>query len=586
MLQELCIENLALFERAQIAFGPGLNVITGETGAGKSLLIDALELLLGERPKASLVRKGANEARVEGRFVLPLEALEEARMAQWLANSVPALLEELKEASGEDRELLLTRAVSAEGRSRAWINHRPATAKALRELAGFLVEIHGQNEHQKLLETEEQSRLLDDFGQLSDKLSAYRKARAQWLSLCQELQAFEERTRLRGEREDLLRFQARELAQAKPSAEEFENLRTERELLRNAAAIARAFSGLSDELSEGEGNALARITRAERVLENWEERLPAARSALGNLREARAQLEEASVALARISEAGDASPERLDEIEERLVLLENLQRKYRCDAAGLVQRQQELEGELSAIESASEDFATLGQRVSEALALVVSHAAELGEARRALRPKLEKSVKASLADLGLERARFEVRIEQRTRADLHTPNASEARTRALEDQRLYGPDGADAVEFLLAANPGEDAQPLAKVASGGEAARIMLALRTALALRTSIPTLIFDEVDSGVGGRLGPKVGEHLRALGSKHQVLCVTHMPAIAALAAKHFRVEKQVVSGRTRTQVGALSGQARVEEIADMIAGGAAHASARAEAERLLRG
>lgn len=586
MLQELCIENLALFERAQIQFGPGLNVITGETGAGKSLLIDALELLLGERPRASLVRKGATEARVEGRFVVPRTALEEERVVRWIEACVPALQEELREQTGDERELLLTRSLSAEGRSRAWVNHRPATAKVLRELAGFLVEIHGQNEHQKLLERDEQARLLDGFGNLEPKLAAYREVRSTWLRAVEELSEFETRARTRAEREDLLRFQASELSAAKLSAGEFEELQGERELLRNAAAISRAFGGLAEELSEGDGNALGRLVRAERVLEAWEERLPAARSALAQLREARANLEEASVAIARLCEGGEGSPLRLDSIEERLVQLESLQRKYRCDINGLIARAAELERELKGIETAGEDFAALRESVRGLREAVGLKAEELGKARRALRARLEKAVRSSLGELGLERARFEVRIEKRARPDLHSPNLPEERTRELEDLRLFAPDGADEIEFLLAANPGEDAQPLAKVASGGEAARIMLALRTALALRMSIPTLIFDEVDSGVGGRLGPKVGEHLRALGARHQVLCVTHMPAIAALADRHFKVEKEVTGNRTRTKIGLLEGKARVEEVADMIAGGSAHASARAEAERLLRG
>jgi|694.fasta_scaffold08836_11 DNA repair protein RecN (Recombination protein N) len=586
MLQELCIENLALIERAQIPFGPGLNVITGETGAGKSLLIDALELLLGERPKASLVRKGAPEARVEGRFVVPREAVEEERVLRWMRASVPALLEELEQQAGEEREILLTRTLHVEGRSKAWVNHRPATARVLRELAGFLVEVHGQNEHQKLLETDEQARLLDGFGNLELKLAGYREARAVWLRACEQLSEFEQRSRTRAEREDLLRFQAGELTKARLSPGEFEDLQGERELLRNSAAVARAFGGLAEELSEGEGNALGRIVRAERVLENWEERLPAARAALAQLREARAHLEEASVAIARLCEGGEGSPERLDAIEERLVELENLQRKYRCDVAGLLARTAELERELRAIETAGEDFAALRESVKALREAVRLKAEDLGKARRSLCTRLEKAVRASLAELGLERARFEVRIEKRARPDLQSPNLPEEKTRELEDVRLFGPDGADAIEFLLAANPGEDAQPLAKVASGGEAARIMLALRTALALRMSIPTLIFDEVDSGVGGRLGPRLGEHLRALGARHQVLCVTHMPAIAAVAHRHFKVEKDVVANRTRTRVSPLEGEARVEEIADMIAGGSAHASARAEAQRLLGG
>jgi len=557
MLQELCIENLALFERAEVAFGPGLNVITGETGAGKSLLIDALELLLGERPRASLVRKGAAEARVTGRFLVP---------------------------AAEERELVLSRSLSADGRTRAWIDDRPATARVLRELAAELVEVHGQSEHQRLFQPAEQTRLLDEFGALQPQLANYRKARTEWLALREELSGFEQRARDRAEREDLLRFQARELAQARPSAVEDAALRNERELLRHAAGIASDLGALVGELSEDDGSALERLRHAERVLERWESKLSAAGPCAEEIRAALAHLEEATAALARLVAGSESSPERLEAVEERLARLEELQRKYRTDSAGLELRAAEAARELAALGTQAQDFEDLRARSAAAFAVLEGAAAQLGKARRALRARLEKAVRTSLAELGLQRASFEVRVEPRARPDLHSPNAAEQRTRELEDERRFGSDGADEVAFLLAANPGEDLQPLARVASGGEAARIMLALRTALALRQTIPTLVFDEIDAGVGGRLGPKVGEHLRALGKQHQVLCVSHLPAIAALAERHFKVEKSVQGGRTRTGVELLAGQARVEEIADMIAGGAAHATARAEARRLL--
>jgi DNA repair protein RecN (Recombination protein N) len=557
MLQELCIENLALFERADVAFGPGLNVITGETGAGKSLLIDALELLLGERPRASLVRKGAAEARVTGRFLV---------------------------TAGEEQELVLSRSLSADGRTRAWIDDRPATARALRELAAQWVEIHGQNEHQRLFQSAEQTRLLDEFGALGPKAAAYREARAAWLALRGELAEFEARARDRAEREDLLAFQARELAEARPSASEHAELTGERELLRHAAGIAAQLGALVQELSEEDGSALERLRRAERVLGQWEGKLSAAAPCAEELRAALAHLEEASAGIRRLVEGSESSPERLEQVEERLARLEELQRKYRTDVAGLEARAVQAQRELAAIGTAQQDIEALRARTAEALLELERRAAELGKARRALRARLEKAVRASLAELGLERAGFEVRVEARARVDLHSPNASAQRTRELEDERRFGADGSDEVAFLLAANPGEDLQPLARVASGGEAARIMLALRTALALRQTIPTLVFDEVDAGVGGRLGPRVGEHLRALGKEHQVLCVSHLPAIAALAERHFKVVKRVQGGRTRTGVELLADEARVEEIADMIAGGSAHATARAEARRLL--
>ncbi len=338
------------------------------------------------------------------------------------------------------------------------------------------------------------------------------------------------------------------------------------------------------ELSEEEGSALERLKRAERVLEQWEARLTAAAPCAEEIRAALVHLEEATAALARLVSGSESSPQRLEEVEQRLARLEELQRKYRTDVAGLESRALEAARELAALGTQAQDFEALRARCAASRAELESAAAALGKARRALRSRLEKAVCASLAELGLESARFEVRVQPRTRPDLHSPNASAERTRDLEDERRFGADGADEVAFLLSANPGEDLQPLARVASGGEAARIMLALRTALALRQTIPTLVFDEVDAGVGGRLGPKVGEHLRALGKEHQVLCVSHLPAIAALAERHFKVVKTIEGGRTRTLVEQLAGNARIEEIADMIAGGAAHATARAEARRLL--
>jgi DNA repair protein RecN (Recombination protein N) len=405
MLLELCIENLALFERAEVAFGPGLNVITGETGAGKSLLIDALELLLGERPRASLVRKGEAEARVTGRFVVPAGALPE----EWREEG--------------ERELVLARALSAEGRTRAWIDHRPATARVLRELAALLVEVHGQNEHQRLFQPAEQLRLLDEFGALEPQAAAYRQARAAWLALRAELAGFEARARERAEREDLLAFQARELAEARPSAEEYAALGSERELLRHAAGIASQLGALVQELAEEDGSALERLKRAERVLGQWEAKLAAAAPCAEEIRAALAHLEEATAALARLVAGSESSPERLEQVEERLARLEELQRKYRTDVAGLEARALEAARELVAIGTQAQDFEALRARCDAACVALESAAELLGKARRALRSRLEKAVRASLSELGLERASFEVRVEPRARPRARAPAA-------------------------------------------------------------------------------------------------------------------------------------------------------------------
>lgn len=652
MLLELSIENLALFERARLELGSGLNVITGETGAGKSLLVDALELLLGDRPKASMVRKGAAEARVEGRFELTALACEAPELRDLLAELLPALLEEWRAAPADaPRELILTRAVTAEGRSRAWIDHRPVTQRALRDLAARLVEIHGQNEHQRLLETGEQRRLLDLFGEVDAFAQRYREARTRWIAASDAVIEFERRARERRDRLDLLRYQAGELADAKLSLDEHTELVSERDRLRYANDVGRDLGAVVAELSAGDTPALDAVRRARRVLEAWQTKIADLAGPAGELGAALEHLEEACATLETFVERIEASPERLETVEERLYRLDLLAKKYRVDLAGLIALQRDLARELAEIDGREEKLDELAVARAKAFAEVEALAAKLTAARLATAKKLERAVAKSLGELGLEKARFQVLIAPREappnvdasrdgKAIDASPgnalgsaahgSASSARkprgqsahdtahprdhaapsksardasadaehaarssalaggddlaARDLAERRRFAEDGADRVEYLLAANPGEDAQPLRQVASGGEAARIMLALRTALATKQTIPTLVFDEVDSGVGGRLGPKVGEHLRALGESHQIVCVTHLPAIAAIATRHFKVSKAVAKGRTSTHVATLEGEARVDEVADMIAGGAAHATARAEAKRLL--
>lgn len=587
MLCELSIENLALFESATLTLGAGLNAITGETGAGKSLLVDALELLLGERPRAAMVRKGAREARVEGRFVLAGGSAAIPEIASFLKDELPELSDEWNslDADGE-RELILARAVAADGgRSRAWINHRAVTQRVLRELASRMVEIHGQNDHQRVFETAEQTLLLDAFGGLESKLAAYRASRSRWLQASHELVQFEQRARERRDRLDLLQFQRRELGDAKLSVEEHRELLSERELQRNGAALGTDIGAIVAELGEQESSALDLVRRSLRVLERWEGRIEVLDPSLEELRQALAHLDEAHTGLASFRDGLEHSPQRLETIEQRLFTIEQLEKKYRLDVAGLIARSKDVERELEQVEGEAGGREALESARAAALAELETRAAALSQARRSVRARLVKEVERRLAELGLERARFDVRIGARKAAASDSPNADAAAAQRAGEAQRFSSSGADEIEFLLAANPGEGAQPLRAVASGGEAARIMLALRTALALRQTIPTLIFDEVDAGVGGRLGPKVGEHLRELArTQHQVVCVTHLPAIAALADQHFKVEKRVRSGRTQTVVSVLEGDARVSEVADMIAGGADQASAKAEARRLL--
>jgi len=592
MLIELAIKDLVLIEGAVLEFGPGLNVITGETGAGKSLLLDALELLLGRRAKgnrahASLVRKGAERASVEGRFLLPTGGYSDL-VRSWLRDVLPDSLEEEGGEAGAETELILSRTIGVDGRSRAHVNHRPVTQRAMRDLSALMVEVHGQHDHQRLFEPSEQLRLIDTFGGLDDVLLGYREHRRRWMDLAAQVDEYETGEAERLQRLDFLRFQASEFEGVEPSVEDYEALLAERSTLRHGTEIREQLGSLANRISGADGSsgaALDSSREAERVVAQWAEQIEDLREPAAALSQASAYLEEASVALERFLSGLDLDPDRLDQVEDRLDVLERLQRKHRTDMAGLVARRVEVDRELVELERTTGDRDGLIERLGLAREGLEESGRRLGKARRALTKRLVAAVTEGLGQLGLERARFAIEY---VAAQAEAPDEGEPDSQSDDRQmerRRFAPQGLERVEFLLAANPGEDPQPLRAVASGGEAARIMLALRGALAVKRSTPTLIFDEVDAGVGGRLGPRVGAHLRELGEHHQVLCVTHLAAIAAGATRHIRVRKSVSKGRTRTDITPLAGKARVAEIADMIAGGGKTATARAEAERLLK-
>jgi DNA repair protein RecN (Recombination protein N) len=568
MLTELVIRDLALIEAAEVELGEGLNALTGETGAGKSLFVGSLELLRGEAPRggaASWVRKGAAQARVEGRFVL-----EDARVVARIRDCLRQELPEFGAELGEDPkalELILGRTLGADGKTRAHLNQRPVPLRALGRVAALVLEIHGQNDHQRLLDPEEQVRLFDAFAGLEGQVGEYAERRAAWLRARHELETVHARAEERRERLELLRFQRAELDAARLVEGEHAPLLEEREVLRSAGELHAQLGGVVEGLIEADGAALGRIQAGERVLKRWQERLPRLAGALEALQNAAIHLSEAGGAVRSLLDAISDDPARLEAVEARLVELEELARKYRTNPDGLVTARAAIGTELELLAGAGASAAELERALAQARAQLETVARELAKKRKAALPKLEKAIHASLAGLGLVQARFEIALRPRAEPD------------------PFGAHGTEDLEFLLAANPGEPCLPLARVASFGEAARIMLALRAVLSSGDRGRTLVFDEIDSGVGGRLGPEVGAALRVLGEHHQILCVTHLPAIAAVAARHLSIEKEVQAGRTRTQVRRLEGEARVAEVADMIAGGADERTARAEAARLLR-
>ncbi len=577
MLVELSIRDLVLIEALELELGPGLNAISGETGAGKSLFVAALELLRGETPRGGAkqwVRKDTNEARVEGRFELSGKAALDA-VRDTLRAEVPAVAEAWEETiEGDTAELILGRSLSLKGSTRAHIHQRPVPLRALRAVAPIVLEIHGQNDHQLLFAPTEQVRLLDAYGDLGRDVARYRETRDSWRALAERFRALDAARQERRDRGDFLRYQINELEEVGLEVGEHERLRGERELLRNASELRADLGGVADELTESDAALADRLRTIVRVVERWSAKLPQLEAPLDDLRNAEIHVGEASSSISSIVDAAEDDPARLDVVEERLAELERLEQKHRTDEAGLIALAGKLEGELTALDADEESLASLEAEIGVALDGVGTAAASLHKKRAALVAKLKKEIETTLASLGLGKARFDVRFTARTGAD----------------ELRFASSGDHDIEFLLAANPGEDVSPLRNVASGGEAARIMLALRTALQPRkkgvASARTMVFDEIDSGVGGRLGPAVGAHLHTLGAREQVLCITHIPAIAAAADLHLCVAKSVVKGRTRTTIVPLRGEERVAEVADMIAGGAAHDTARAEARRLLEG
>lgn len=571
MLTELVIRDLALIESAEVELSQGLNALTGETGAGKSLFVGALELLRGATPRggaASWVRRDADQARVEGRFQLAAPHVLE-RVRACLREELPELFEELARDAEPQTELILGRTLGRDGKTRAHVNQRPVPLRALGKLAALVLEIHGQNDHQRLLDPAEQLRLFDAFAELEPLLADYVRQRAAWLEKKLELEQHGARAEELRERLELLRFQRVELRQAKLAPGEHAALLEERELLRGAGELRFQLGGIVHALLESDGAALDRVKTAGRTLERWSERLPRLLGALESLRSAEVHMAEAGALLATLLDGIADDPGRLEAVEARLLELETLARKYRASEAELGDVLARVERELDGLEGSGASASRLVQEVEELLAGLEDRARALAEKRHRAAPGLEKAIRASLQALGLEHARFEVAL----------------RPRGNDDAQRYGPSGSEDLEFLLAANPGEPCLALARVASFGEAARIMLALRAVLSAGDRGRTLVFDEIDSGVGGRLGPEVGAALRALGAHHQILCVTHLPAIAAVAARHLAIAKELQAGRTRTTITTLAGEARVAEVADMIAGGADEQTARAEARRLLR-
>jgi DNA repair protein RecN (Recombination protein N) len=539
MLRFLRIRNLAVIEAVEVEFEPGFNVLTGETGAGKSIVVEAVGLLLGARSSADLVRTGESHAVIEAIF------------------------------EHDGKETIVRRELTNQGRSRSFISGALATAAALRELSAKLVELHGQHEHQALLDPLTHLPVLDEHAGLTELTTQVADSWAGVRTLREQLERSRMDSREKAARLDLITFQLGEIRRAAPRDGEDEGLAATRQVLASAERVQRLCAESYGALYESDGSALASLGAVwKRVGE-----LAAIDPQFGSYVEARdsikGQLEDLAFFLRSYADTVDASPARLQEVENRLALLERLKRKYGPTLGDVIERGHDLAREQELLTGAGERAEDLQKALNVASDRYLKAARELSRLRREAARQFARTVEGLLADLAMTRTRFEVRF-----------NAAE-----LGPQE-WAESGIDRSEFFVSPNPGEELRPLARIVSGGELSRVMLALKTMAAGNEPGKTLIFDEVDAGIGGRVADVVGMRLRALGERFQVLCITHLPQISAQATTHFRIEKNVRGGRTLTSVDRLNEAARVDEIARMIGGTVVTDHVRATARELLAG
>jgi DNA repair protein RecN (Recombination protein N) len=558
MLLELRIENLLLIERAELRLGAGLNAITGETGAGKTVLAHSLDLLLGGRARPQIVRPGAEEAWVEGVFALPAGLLGDPELA--------AIAERLPDGAGD---VVLGRRVGASGRTSAFIGGRAAAAAELQALGGRLLAFYGQHEHRRLTLASAQLEILDGFAgrEQLELRDAYRAAHAEARGLGQELAELRDREGARERDLDLLRFEHSEIEAAAPDPAEAEALEAERGRLRHAESLreaaARALAALSGEAEDGGGarQALGTAEAGMTAVHGVDERLDALAERAGSIA---VELDDVAAELRGYLDGIEAEPGRLEEISERLDALERLKRKHGGSIEAVLEHASHCRAEIERLENSAEIAAALERRIAAAEAERGRLAKRLSAARRKAAARLEKRVAAELGELAMEGARLDVSLEPH-------PDG-------------FGALGSETVEFMVATNPGMPTSPLRDAASGGELSRIMLAL-TGLASDEAGRTLVFDEIDSGIGGNTARAVGERLRRLAQGRQVICITHLPQVASLAATHFTIDKDSSGGEARATVERVAGDELVAEIVRMLGGERGDSAASRHARELLK-
>jgi len=589
LLIELDIANFAIIDHLRLGLGPGFNALTGETGAGKSIIIDAVGALLGQKIGAEFIRSGQPQAHVEGLFDLSDLTADHPLF--------PLLRENGLADEAEIAQVIVSRDINASGRSVARINGRAVSLAIMQKVGEHLIDIHGQNEHASLLRSSEHIELLDQYAGLTSQREHYAAKVATLRAVRRELHGLQKDERELARRADLLTYQVEEIEKAGLRVGEDDELVNERQLLSNAERLdslaSAAYTILYESSDEAAAefdaptsrkgakgvptpgakaviDALNEVAGAMAELARYDSRLTEQEATITTLVD---QVNDLAKALRHYRDGIEHDPARLEYVEERISLFSLLKRKYGPSLAEIIEFGQRAASELDGISHSEERVIELQAREDGLLAEIGAMAAELTRARRRSGDELARAIERSMADLNMARVQIYVAIN-------HTPDRDgvalppdvlnlDGRSDDTAGRYAFNERGVDKVEFLLASNPGEPLKPLAKIASGGETSRLMLAIKAILSAADATPTLIFDEVDVGVGGRSGQVVGEKLWSLTDHHQVICISHLPQIAAFGDQHFKISKQVNAGRTSTHIDALNGEERVHEVAAMIGG-----------------
>ncbi|MBS1271600.1 MAG: DNA repair protein RecN [Candidatus Marinimicrobia bacterium] len=565
MITRLYVENFAIIDRIEVTFQSGFNVITGETGTGKSIVIEALGLTLGERGNTDMIRAGMNKTIVECEVAVKTSQRDHIE-GILQSEDIPA-----------EFPLILRRELRNNGRSRAFINDTPCTVQVLKSVGDLVVDMHGQHEHQSLLDPDIHITFLDEYAGHKDLLQEVREKYDRWTQADAELRSLKKKQRELSEKEDLYSFQLKEIRSVKPDPGEMEDLEQERKILSNSQRIAELVQSLQQVLYEGESSVYDQLVMAEHNLRELAQIDESVSEYADECNSATVTIKEIGHFLNQYGDSTDHEPDRLDQIEERIVALRKLMKKYGPTLEDVIDYRDKIKNLLDEFESFDNEIKKLAQRKTEAANELADACEKLHDSRVKSAEQFSKSTEDILHNLGMEKSSFRVNVEYNHREE-----------GALEiNGHSVTPDvsGADSVEFYITTNPGEGEKPLAQIASGGEISRTMLAIKSVLAGKDGISSVIFDEIDIGISGRISRIVAEQLSDLAEYHQVICITHLPQIASMGDTHFVVGKHVIDKRTKTDIRELSDNERVEEIASLVAGATISETTLQNARELLQ-